>query len=133
AVLVTLIVLSRGEYPVPVTDVFAALIGQAEGRIHMVVDEWRLPLALLALILGAALGMSGAIFQSLTRNPLGSSDVIGFNAGGYTGALIVIIGFAGNYYQVAGGALLGGVATALAVYLLAWRRGVEGFRLIIVG
>ena len=133
AFVVTLIVLSSGEYPVPVADIFAALIGQAEGRIHMVVVEWRLPRALLALILGAALGMSGAIFQSLTRNPLGSPDVIGFNSGAYTGALIVIIGFSGNYYQVAGGALIGGVVTALAVYLLAWRRGVEGFRLIIVG
>jgi iron complex transport system permease protein len=116
-----------------VPDVFSALMGQAEGRIHMVVVEWRLPRALLALLLGAALGMSGAIFQSLTRNPLGSPDIIGFNSGAYTGALIVIIGFSGNYYQIAGGALLGGVVTALAVYLLAWRRGVEGFRLIIVG
>jgi iron complex transport system permease protein len=133
AILVTLIVLSSGEYPVPVPDVFSALMGQAEGRIHMVVVDWRLPRALLALLLGAALGMSGAIFQSLTRNPLGSPDIIGFNSGAYTGALIVIIGFSGNYYQIAGGALLGGVVTALAVYLLAWRRGVEGFRLIIVG
>ncbi|WMT88588.1 iron-enterobactin ABC transporter permease [Pelagibacterium sp. 26DY04] len=133
AILVTLIALSSGEYPVPVTDVFSALIGQAEARVHMVVVEWRLPRSVLALLLGAALGLSGAIFQSLTRNPLGSPDVIGFNSGAYTGALIVIIGFSGNYYQIAGGALLGGVVTALAVYLLAWRRGVEGFRLIIVG
>src|SRR5690606_32828985 len=51
AILVTLIVLSSGEYPVPVPDVFSALMGQAEGRIHMVVVEWRLPRALLALLL----------------------------------------------------------------------------------
>lgn len=130
---VTLLMLASGDYPVPLPDVIRALLGQAEGRVHMVVVEWRLPRALLALLLGAALGLSGAIFQSLTRNPLGSPDVIGFNSGAYTGALIVIIGFSGNYYQIAGGALLGGVATALAVYVLAWRGGVEGFRLIIVG
>ncbi|WP_417581268.1 FecCD family ABC transporter permease [Pelagibacterium sp.] len=133
ATVVTLMALASGEYPVALPDVLAALSGQADGRTHMVVVEWRLPRALLAVILGAALGMSGAVFQSLTRNPLGSPDVIGFNSGAYTGALIAIIAFSGNYYQVAGGALLGGVLTALAVYALAWRRGVQGFRLIIVG
>lgn len=133
ALVLTLLTLASGEYQVPLGEVLGALLGQAEGRVHMVVVEWRLPRALLALIFGAALGMSGAIFQSLTRNPLGSPDVIGFNAGAYSGALIVIIGFSGNYYQIAGGALAGGIATALAVYGLAWRQGVQGFRLIIVG
>jgi iron complex transport system permease protein len=99
----------------------------------MVVVEWRLPRTALALLLGAALGISGAIFQSLTRNPLGSPDIIGFDAGSYTGALIVITLFGGGYLVIAGGALLGGLLTALLVYLLAYRRGVHGFRLIIVG
>lgn len=131
--IVLLMTLASGDYPVALPDVLSALVGQAEGRVHMVVIEWRLPRALLALILGGALGMSGAIFQSLTRNPLGSPDIIGFNSGAYTGALVIIIWFHGSYYQVAAGALLGGIATALAVYVLAWRRGVQGFRLIIVG
>lgn len=132
-VVVTLLALASGDYPVALPDVVRALFGQAEGRIHMVVIEWRLPRAMLAVVLGAALAISGAIFQSLTRNPLGSPDVIGFNSGAYTGALLVIIVFSGSYYQIAGGALLGGIATALAVYVLAWRGGVQGFRLIIVG
>src|SRR5690606_11345065 len=118
---------------VPLPDVVRALLGQAEGRIHMVVVEWRLPRTALALILGAVLGMGGAIFQSLTRNPLGTPDIIGFDAGAYTGALIVIILLGGGYYAIAGGALLGGLGTALLVYVLAYSRGVQGFRLIIVG
>src|SRR5690606_10481901 len=118
---------------VPLPDVVRALLGQAEGRIHMVVVEWRLPRTALALILGAALGISGAIFQSLTRNPLGSPDIIGFDAGAYTGALIVITLLGGGYVAVAGGALAGGLVTAALVYVLAYRRGVQGFRLIIVG
>ncbi|MGB3337463.1 MAG: iron chelate uptake ABC transporter family permease subunit [Devosia sp.] len=133
ALVVALLTLASGEYPVPLLDVVRALLGQAEGRIHMVVVEWRLPRTALALILGAALGMSGAIFQSLTRNPLGSPDIIGFNAGAYTGALVVIILLGGGYYAIAGGALLGGLGTALVVYALAYNRGVQGFRLIVVG
>jgi len=130
---VGLLTLSSGDYPVPLPDVLSALTGQAEGRVHMVVVEWRLPRTALALLLGAALGISGAIFQSLTRNPLGSPDIIGFDAGAYTGALIVITLLGGGYVAVAGGALAGGLVTAALVYVLAYRRGVQGFRLIIVG
>jgi iron complex transport system permease protein len=133
AIAIGLVTLASGEFQVALPDVVSALFGQASGRIHMVVVEWRLPRTLLALIMGAALGMSGAIFQSLTRNPLGSPDVIGFDAGAYTGALVVIMLIKGSFYMVAGGALLGGIVTALVVYLLSWRGGVQGFRLIIVG
>jgi iron complex transport system permease protein len=97
------------------------------------VVEWRLPRVLLALIIGVALGLAGAVFQALTRNPLGSPDVIGFNTGAYTGVLVVTVLFGSGYYLTAGGALIGGLATAAAVYLLAVKRGVQGFRLIIVG
>ena len=133
AIAMALLTLASGEYQVALPDVIGALLGQAEGRIHMVVVEWRLPRTALALVLGAALGMGGAIFQSLTRNPLGSPDIIGFDAGSYTGALVVIIVMQGGYYAIAGGALTGGLLTALLVYLLAYSRGVQGFRLIIVG
>src|SRR5690606_23180301 len=129
ALAVAVITLASGEFVVPVPDVFRALLGQAEGRVHMVVVEWRLPRTALALLLGAALGMAGAIFQSLTRNPLGSPDIIGFDAGAYTGALVVIILFGGGYFAIAGGALVGGLATAAAVYLLSYKGGVQGFRL----
>ncbi len=133
AIIVAVVTLSSGEFQIAAPDVVWALLGQAEGRIHMVVVEWRLPRTALALLLGTALGISGAIFQSLTRNPLGSPDIIGFDAGSYTGALIVITLFGGGYLMVASGALFGGLVTAILVYILAYRRGVEGFRLIIVG
>ncbi|RYE09838.1 MAG: iron-enterobactin ABC transporter permease [Hyphomicrobiales bacterium] len=130
---IALVTLASGEFKVSLGEVAGALVGQATARVHMVVVEWRLPRTSLALIMGAALGVSGAIFQSLTRNPLGSPDVIGFNAGAYSGALIVIVLLNGSFYAVAGGALAGGILSALLVYVLAWRGGVQGFRLIIVG
>lgn len=133
AVGVAVLTLASGEFRISVPDVFGALFGEASAKVRMVVVEWRLPRTALALIMGAALGVSGAIFQSLTRNPLGSPDIIGFDAGAYTGALVVIILLKGGFYAVAGGALAGGILTALAVYFLAWRGGVQGFRLIIVG
>lgn len=125
--------LASGTYPIAVSDLVGGPEGSGNSMAHMIIFEWRLPRAALALLLGAALGMSGAIFQSLTRNPLGSPDIIGFSAGSYTGALIVIVLLSGGYYAIALGALVGGIVTAMAVYLLSYRRGLQGFRLIIVG
>ncbi|SOC90515.1 iron complex transport system permease protein [Rhizobium sp. AN5] len=125
--------LASGKFPVPLADVFRALLGTADDTMKMIVMEWRLPRLLLAFLLGAALGVSGAIFQSLTRNPLGSPDIIGFSAGSYTGALVVIFVGSGGYYETAAGALAGGIFTAAAIYLLAYRGGAQSFRLIVIG
>ncbi|WP_448223180.1 FecCD family ABC transporter permease [Gordonia iterans] len=123
-----------GDYQIPVDRVLVTLFGEGTPREEYVMGR-RLPRALLAVLLGAALGISGAVIQSLTRNPLGSPDVIGFNTGAYTGALLVIVVFGGgtSYLGTSTGALIGGIGTALAVYLLAFTQGVQGFRLIVVG
>lgn len=126
------IALATGSYRLSIGQVVSALGGET-GLVHKIVVEWRLPRVAATVIFGAALGVSGAIFQSLTRNPLASPDVIGFSTGSYTGALIAIVFIDGGYFQVAGGALLGGIATAILVYVLARRGSVQGFRLVVVG
>ncbi len=133
AVVAAVLALGVGEYRVDPATVLAVLTGQNTGFDSVVVLEWRMPRILLALVLGAVLGMSGAIFQALTRNPLGSPDIIGFGIGAYTGALVALAAFGGGYYVMAGGAIVGGMIAAVAVYALAYRSGVAGFRLIVVG
>ena len=125
--------LMSGSYALSPGQVVSALAGGETGLVHDIVVEWRLPRVAAALVFGAALGVSGAVFQSMLRNPLADPGIIGFSQGSFTGALIVILVVNGTYLQLVGGALLGGMATALLVYLLAYRRGVQGFRLIIVG
>ena len=123
-----------GTLNISISEVFSALFGQATGMTRTVVVEWRLPRVLGAIIFGAGLSVSGAIFQSITRNPLGSPDIIGFSAGSYTGVLIVLLVFGSTSFTgVATGALVGGFTTAILIYLLAFRGGTQGFRLIIVG
>lgn len=80
--------LRSGAVTLEISQVFAALMGDAPRSMTMVVTEWRLPRVLMALLIGAALGVSGAIFQSLMRNPLGSPDVMGFNTGAWSGVLV---------------------------------------------
>lgn len=129
----SVLAMMTGSYPLSPAQVISALTGGENGLVREIVVEWRLPRVLAAVVFGAALGVSGAVFQSLLRNPLADPGIIGFAEGSYTGALIVILVINGSYAQLVGGALFGGMATALLVYLLAYRRGVQGFRLIIVG
>lgn len=122
-----------GKYTVAPGDVLGVLMGTNTSFDRVVVLEWRMPRTLMAVLIGAALGVSGAVFQALTRNPLGSPDIIGINYGAYTGALVAIAGIGVGYYTVAAGALVGGLATAVVVYALAYRNGLAGYRLIVVG
>lgn len=69
-----------GDYPLTLGQVFEALSGQ-QTFARVIVLEWRLPAAVSAVFFGALLGTGGAVFQVLTHNPLGSPDVIGFDAG----------------------------------------------------
>jgi iron complex transport system permease protein len=132
-VAVSAIALSTGAYHVPIPDVVRTLAGHGTAAQAFIVQTLRLPRLVAALLVGAALAVGGALFQSLSRNPLGSPDIVGFDTGAATGALLVILAWHGSAPQIAAGAVVGGVSTALAVYLLAIKRGVQGYRLILIG
>lgn len=133
ALLVGLLLVGTGDFPLSPAEVVRALSGGGTAAQEFVVWELRLPRALVALAAGAALGLSGAVFQSVSRNPLGSPDILGFGQGAVAGALTVIVLGDGGSAAVALGAALGGLCTGAAVYLLSWRRGVHGYRLVLVG
>ena len=125
--------LAVGDFPIPVGEVIATLFGGGSRSTRFIVETLRLPRGLTALLVGAAFGLSGAIFQRLARNPLASPDIIGVNAGAAAAAVFVIVIVHGTSAQVTFGALAGSILTALAIYLLAYKRGVSGYRLVLVG
>lgn len=127
------ITLTTGEFEVSLSEVLAVLVGQGDGAADFIVGTLRLPRLLTAVFVGAGLAVSGAILQSLLRNPLGSPDFVGFTNGASTGALVMIIVVGGTMTQVAVGALVGGLVTALLVYVLSYRRGVQGYRFVLIG
>ncbi|WP_314173052.1 FecCD family ABC transporter permease [Streptomyces winkii] len=133
ALVVGVFAIGSGEYPMAPADVLRTLAGQGAPADAFIVGELRLPRTVTALAVGAALALAGAVFQAVVRNPLGSPDVLGFTHGAATGALIAIVVAGGGSAALAGGALLGGVATGIVVYGLAWRQGMHGFRLVLVG
>ena len=123
--------LAMGSVPIALTDTIAALFGQASSpRLDIVIEQIRLPRALLAAIVGALLGICGAASQGLFRNPLADPSLIGVTAGAAAGAAATIF-FASSLSLLSGlggialvsiGAFIGGSASVMLVYLLATNR-----------
>jgi iron complex transport system permease protein len=124
----------RGEFPISAPDVLAALVGAGDQATSFIVLELRVPRALTAVLAGAALGIAGAIFQDLARNPLVSPDVIGISSGASLAAVaLVVLGGASGAVVVPLAALGGAVASGVLLYGLAWRGGIHGYRLVLIG
>ncbi|WP_405891806.1 iron chelate uptake ABC transporter family permease subunit [Streptomyces sp. NBC_01527] len=128
-----IVLIGSGDYAMTPGEVVSTLFGHGTFQQEFIVTDLRLPRVLVGLLVGAALGVGGAVFQTISRNPLGSPDVLGFGQGATVGALTVIVLFEGGAAAVAGGAVVGGLVTGIVVYLLAWKRGMHGYRLVLVG
>ncbi|WP_329261956.1 FecCD family ABC transporter permease [Streptomyces pseudovenezuelae] len=133
ALTASVVLIGTGDFPIPAGDVLKTLLGNGNAGQEFIINELRLPRVLVGLLVGASLGLGGALFQAVSRNPLGSPDVLGLSQGATAGALTMIVLFSGSAAQITLGALVGGLVTGLAIYLLAWKQGVHGYRLVLVG
>jgi iron-siderophore transport system permease protein len=122
-----------GDLYIALPDVVPALWGSGDGATLFVVQELRLPRALVGLLTGAAFGASGAVFQTITRNPLASPELLGITQGAAAAVVAgIVLGYgAGLGTQTLG--LGGALASGLLIYLLAWNRGTTGYRIVLVG
>lgn len=125
--------ISVGDFPIPLGDVVPAVFGYGNPDSDFIVRTLRLPRALAAVEVGLAFGMSGAILQALARNPLASPDIIGITSGASAAAVFVIVVLAGSAAMISVGAFGGALLTATAIYVLAYRKGVSSYRLVLVG
>ncbi|AEV86075.1 ABC transporter permease [Actinoplanes sp. SE50] len=129
---VAVLTLGTGDYPIAPADVVKTLAGQGSAAQAFIIGELRLPRVITAILVGMSLAAGGAIFQSITRNPLGSPDILGITSGAGAAALTVVI-LGGGSTALALAAVAGGVATALLIQLIGGRRGLRGYRLILIG
>jgi iron complex transport system permease protein len=129
----TAVSVSVGDFPIPLSDVVPAILGFGNPDSDFIVRTLRLPRALAGALVGASFGLSGAVFQSLARNALASPDVIGITAGASAAGVAVIVWVGAASTLVSLGALGGALLTAAAIYVLAYRQGVSGYRLVLVG
>ncbi|MFD5190718.1 FecCD family ABC transporter permease [Streptomyces sp. NPDC058357] len=124
--------LSLGRLGIPLSELAGAVTGGAEGKNGFVIERLRGPRLVVAVGTGAALGLSGALFQSVTRNPLGSPDVIGLASGAGAGAAISALLFPGTV-PVALGALIGAVLAMVLVHVSTGTGFRNPARLVIAG
>ncbi len=132
--LLMLATLMSGRLGLGPAEVWAALNGEGSASAVRSIRGRRLPRLLTAIGVGGCLGVSGTMFQSLSRNVLGSPDIIGFTTGAAVGATVQILLLGGGMAATAFAAVAGGVLTALVVYVLSRRDGSSGgLRLVLVG
>ena len=133
--------IGRGDFPIGLTDVVRSLVGQGDPAQTFIVLELRAPRVVVGALVGVALGLSGALVQTFARNPLASPDVLGVTQGAAVAAVAVIV-LGGGSSAAAGllggvglplAALAGGLLTAALVVGLAWRSGIDGYRLVLIG
>lgn len=128
-----------GDFPIGLPQVVATIFGRGEQVDEFVIMDLRMPRAMAGLVVGIALGVSGAITQSIARNPLASPDVLGVTGGASAVAVFLVTVSGGASAAIAGtvglsaAALAGGLGAGLLVYVLSWRRGIDGLRLILIG
>lgn len=127
--------LISGETYVSPFNALRSLLGQGHAEQILIVRELRAPRLIVALLVGASLAVSGAILQSVFRNPLAAPDLIGVT-GGASAAAVAFVTFRSpslSIHWLPAFAMTGAAAIALVIYLAAWRRGVAPTRLILIG
>jgi len=128
--------LAWGDYPVPAAELLGLLLWPAKVPDHvgMIVLDLRMPRLLLAILVGAALAIAGAIAQAVMRNPLAEPGILGINAGAALAVIIVIVGLHDvPAYLTPWAGFLGASALATAIYGLSWRNGTTSLRIILIG
>ncbi|NOV04663.1 FecCD family ABC transporter permease [Paenibacillus planticolens] len=116
-------------------DVLKTIFGQGTPQQELVIGTLRLPRIIVAILVGASLGVAGSILQGMIRNPLASPDIIGVTGGGTLAAVTFITYFAGtvSIHWMPLAAFVGAALVSLIIYLLAWHKGVTPTRLVLIG
>ncbi|MCK1798071.1 iron ABC transporter permease [Streptomyces sp. XM4193] len=131
AVFATSLMVGRTYYPPG--EVLRVILGEQVPGASFTVGQLRLPRAVLAVLTGFAFGLAGVTFQTMLRNPLASPDIIGISSGASAAAALAITTLSLGPTQVSIFAIAAGLAVALLVYGLAFKGGVAGTRLVLIG
>jgi iron complex transport system permease protein len=125
--------MTMGAFAISPADVVRVLLGGGEGIERFVVMDLRLPRLTMGVLVGAAFGVAGAVFQTVLGNPLASPDILGINWGASLAAVagLLLLGMSGPAVSLM--AFGGALAVAAAIYALAWRGGVTGHRFVLIG
>ncbi|MFX3631540.1 MAG: FecCD family ABC transporter permease [Candidatus Pristimantibacillus sp.] len=126
---------SIGEMVLSPMEVIRGALGVGEADHTMVIRHLRLPRIVVALLAGASLAAAGAVLQGVIRNPMASPDMLGVTGGASVAAVIFLTYFSDSFSirWLPAAAMFGAILVAVVLYILAWKKGLSPFRLILVG
>lgn len=121
-----------GSIKVSFTELFKGLFIEYNDKVSVIYDL-RFPRIIIAMFAGAALSVSGVLFQAVMKNPLADPGIIGISSGASLAVLIIISFFPSAYFLSPIFAFLGGFTAFVIVYCFAWNKGLNTLRLILTG
>lgn len=131
---VAVVSLGMGEMYIRPLDVVKALLGIGAEQDALIVQQFRLPRILIAILVGAALAAAGAIMQGIVRNPLAAPDILGITSGASVAAVAFLLLLESvSIKWLPPVAFLGALVTTILLYVLAWKKGVTPLRLVLIG
>ncbi|PBB06668.1 MULTISPECIES: iron ABC transporter permease [Salimicrobium] len=133
-ILLTWIHINQGNISIPVWTVFEAVFSPADTLEHHTIRVLRLPRAVMGIVAGGALAVSGAVLQTVTKNPLSSASTLGIHSGTYFAVIVTTIFF--PFAMIMNGiitAFIGGVVTFLIVYILSGGGDATPVRMVLAG
>ncbi|WP_293698409.1 iron ABC transporter permease [uncultured Agrococcus sp.] len=122
-----------GDYPLTILEVLDTLTGGGSDRDRYIVFNVRLPRLLMAIACGVGLAVSGAIMQSLLRNPLASPELLGISGGASVAAVAGTLIFGLTGFALVGAAFFGGSVIAGILLIAASRQGASSYRIVLAG
>ena len=131
ALAVVSVAIGSAGYSVP--EILKAVVSSDQSPIKIIVLSLRLPRMILAILIGASLAASGALLQSVMRNPLADPGTIGVSAGAGTAATTILLLFPGLSASVPVFAFGGAALACVLIYVMAWKDGVDPTRIILSG
>jgi iron complex transport system permease protein len=133
-IVLSVLCLSVGSVSIPIREVLLSLIGMNGEGSNLIIMQFRLPRIVAALLIGAALAVSGSLLQGVIRNPLASPDLLGVTGGASVAVVAFMTVFTGySIHFVPVVAIAGAFAAAALNYMFAWKKGVTPSRLVLIG
>ncbi len=123
---------NTGSLKVSGTQLFRGLFIEYDEMVAAVYNL-RFPRIIISMLVGAALAVSGVLFQAVLKNPLTDPGIIGISGGAGFAAVLITAFFPGLFYFIPLAAFAGGMASFLLVYSLSWKEGLSPLRIILVG
>ncbi|MGN1400679.1 MAG: FecCD family ABC transporter permease [Bacillus sp. (in: firmicutes)] len=130
---VSLYSLTDGSVPIPLSEIWVILFGAEQTANEVIIMDLRLPRILIGLLVGACLGVAGALLQGVMKNPLADPGIIGVTAGGGLAACFTMMIYPQLSYLLPITAFAGALVTSLTIYFLAWDKGASPLKIVLAG